>query len=59
LSDNNPKYAQTNTVVVQQEKVDRVEGFEPTASASKGSISFRKMVGLKEAAWEQVKQKRL
>ena len=33
LSDNFLKQAQTNTVVVQQEKVDRVGLFEPTTSA--------------------------
>jgi hypothetical protein len=33
LSDNHLKHAQSNTVVVQQEKVDRV-GVEPTTSAS-------------------------
>ncbi|HZB99367.1 MAG TPA: hypothetical protein VE226_05090 [Nitrososphaeraceae archaeon] len=32
LSDNYHKQAQINTVFVQQEKVDRVDGFEPTAS---------------------------
>jgi hypothetical protein len=32
LSDNYRKQAQNNTVVVQQEKMDRV-GFEPTTSA--------------------------
>jgi hypothetical protein len=32
LSDNHQKGTQFNTVVVQQEKVDRV-GFEPTTSA--------------------------
>jgi hypothetical protein len=32
LSDNNLKQAQTNTVLVQQEEMDRV-GFEPTISA--------------------------
>jgi hypothetical protein len=33
LSSNCSKQAQNNTVVVQQEKMDRV-GFEPTTSAS-------------------------
>jgi hypothetical protein len=35
LSDNYPKQTQTNTVIVQQIKVDRV-GFEPTTSAMPG-----------------------
>jgi hypothetical protein len=30
LSDNYLKQSQNNTVIVQQEKVDRVVGFEPT-----------------------------
>jgi hypothetical protein len=33
LSDNNRKRSQINTVVVHQEKMDRV-GFEPTTSAT-------------------------
>jgi hypothetical protein len=33
LSDNYQNQLQNNTVVVQQEEMDRVEGFEPTTSA--------------------------
>jgi hypothetical protein len=33
LSDNNGKQSQINAVVVQQEEVDRVDGFEPTTAA--------------------------
>ena len=40
LSDDILKQAQSNTVVVQQEKVDRV-GFEPTTSASLNCIHLK------------------
>ena len=43
LSDNYHKRTQTNTVVVQQEKMDRV-GFEPTTSAMKSRrLSYSKV----------------
>ena len=39
LSDNSLKQAQNNTVVVQQEEVDRV-GFEPTTSGLKSGLAM-------------------
>jgi hypothetical protein len=40
LSDNNRKQAQSNTVIVQQEKMDRV-GVEPTTSAHQQLLPSR------------------